>query len=134
MRIAGVVLVLAVGLLSACAPSALSARAYGLSSGEVLNAVFMYDGSGRGSVELTSGSERLVGEYVTIIGGASASWGAIYGKHYSLSIAPNAHRGSAVAVSTRGTGFTIECEYVTTGRHGNGICRDNRGEEYRLLF
>jgi hypothetical protein len=121
-------------MLVACAPTTLNARAYGLTNGTILNAQFLYDGTGRGTVEITTADDHLVGEYLTIIGGATASWGNLYGQYYSLAVTPNAHRGSAVATSVRGTGMVIECEYVTTGQHGNGVCRDNRGEQYRLIF
>lgn len=46
------------------------------------------------------------------------------------------YRGAAVATSRAGT--SIECEYVTSSSRRNpegfGVCRDNHGRVYRLIF
>ena len=58
----------------------------------------------------------------------------IYGQFYSANAAQTAQRGTAVATSVMGTGWFVECEYVASGTRGHGVCQDNRGNYYRLLF
>ncbi len=66
-----------------------------------------------------------------------SSWGKIYGygsTSYSSTTVPLSQRGVGVAVCDDGT--TMECEYIamSTAVQGHGICRDNKGKYYRLMF
>lgn len=124
-------------LLASCAPSVLDARLYDVDGGEVLQVQFTYDGSGRGKILFVGHDDRLEGEYVTIFEGSRATamaWGGIFSRYYSVNATEKALRGTGVAASVMGTGWFLECEYVTNGPNGQGVCKDNRGKFYRLLF
>lgn len=111
----------------------LNATLYDLETGAVLqDAVFRYSASGSGTVRirLLSG-EVLNGEYRTVSEGGT--WGQIFGNGVSgMVVSPGMNRGVAVAASPEGT--VLECEYVASGSDGYGICRDNKGKRYRLIF
>jgi hypothetical protein len=111
------------------------ARIYDLSAGTVIHATFNYQGHAQGGVSaVLPGGEHCSGEYSTLPRGAI--WGGIYNAASGTaqsSVAAGMGKGSAVVVC--GGGFTMECEYVTSGlTTGNGYCRDNRGTSYRLMF
>jgi hypothetical protein len=66
-----------------------------------------------------------------------SSWGNIYGygfTSYSSTTIPLSQRGVGVSICDDGT--TMECEYrvMSFAVQGHGICRDNRGKYYRLIF
>lgn len=127
--------------VSACSHNrVLSARLYDLSAAEVLPASFTFSGTTRGEVTLVMQvGDTLRGEYRTIREG-TASWGLIFSQGGSASTSALArgltYRGSAVAISR--SRRSMECEYVTSSstRHpeGFGVCRDNDGRVYRLMF
>jgi hypothetical protein len=72
-------------------------------------------------------------------GGGSVSWGNIYSYYYgsasysSVNI-PLSQRGVATMVCEKG--ITFDCEFVasTIAIQGYGICKDNMGIYYRLIF
>lgn len=66
-----------------------------------------------------------------------SSWGNIYGQGsttYSSATVPLSQRGVCVLICENG--ITFECEYrvMSHAIQGHGICRDNRGKFYRLMF
>lgn len=132
MRIA-ILPVITVLLLSSCAPSVLGFTAYDLENGGTLRGQYLYDGSGSGTMTLVGRVDRLEGQYTTIRSGAGA-WGTIYGRYYSVSVESTAQRGAAVMTSVYGTRWTMECEYIVSRGVGHGVCRDNRGLFYRVMF
>jgi hypothetical protein len=119
-----------------------TARLYNLSTGEILRAKFEFEGTTQGKVSfaLPSG-EMFDGEYQTITGGVT-SWGRVYSHVWGsegivkVESRPNEYRGSAIATSDEGR--VIECEYITNRSrfepHGQGACKDNRGNVYKLMF
>ena len=93
--------------------------------------------------EKCNGESISGGEGFVSLGGAyssinlSSSWGNIYGygsTTYSSITVPLSQRGVCVLIC--GNGITIECEYrvMSYAVQGHGICRDNRGKYYRLIF
>lgn len=88
--------------------------------------------------ECVSGGEGFVsfgGAYSSV--NLYSSWGNIYGygsTTYSSTTVPLSQRGVGVSVCDDGT--TMECEYrvMSFAVQGHGICRDNRGKYYRLMF
>jgi hypothetical protein len=88
--------------------------------------------------ESISGGEGFVslgGAYSTI--NLSSSWGNIYGygsTTYSSTTVPLSQKGVCVLICENG--ITFECEYrvMSYAVQGHGICRDNRGKYYRLMF
>jgi hypothetical protein len=146
------VLMMIILFLSGCVhssgPDKLSARLYDTQNGNVIPAWFYFSGTRVGEVGLVMpDGETMRGEYSTAPAG-STTWGSIYANAYSpvglassnafgyARTVPNALRGQAVAVGNRGT--TLQCEYVTNNSRvssqGNGVCQDNRGKYYRLMF
>lgn len=135
--------------LTACiANKRLPARLYNVKNGEVVQAHFNFAGTTGGTINLIKNDgETFNGEYRTITGG-STTWGSVYTSYTtdgnlnsststsSQHLTPNEYRGSAIAVSSKGT--VIECEYITnTSRYvprGQGVCKDNRGSVYKLMF
>ena len=83
--------------------------------------------------------EHCKGESVSG-GGDSASWGEIYSYDYrsriSLAAIPLSQRRVMTIACERGT--TFDCEYIITTPsydvQGHGMCRDNGGKYYRLIF
>jgi hypothetical protein len=66
-----------------------------------------------------------------------SSWGNIYGygsTTYSSAAIPLSQRGVSVLICENG--ITFECEYrvMSDAVQGHGICKDNRGKYYRLMF
>ena len=126
-------------LLAACTTvSFQNARLYDLSTGSVSTAVFSFDRSGSGTIELDlEDGTQCDGEYVTSLEGTSG-WGMIYAAGrigmVTTTERPNQLRGSAVVTCSDGT--VIECEYLTIsqGAQGSGACQDNSGTHYRLMF
>jgi hypothetical protein len=93
--------------------------------------------------ERCNGESVSGGEGFTSSGGAyssaylSSSWGNIYGHGfttYSSTSIPLSQRGVCVLVCEKG--ITFECEYrvMSNAVQGHGICRDNKGKYYRLIF
>lgn len=139
-RTAAIIALLMFGLM-ACT---FSARMYDVRTGAVTPASFKYSGSGRGAFEVSlSNGDVCKGEYSTILGGVS-QWGSIYGQAQAAggsasatvstasTITEDAQRGTAIA--SCGRGGVVECEYIATGRHGQGTCRDPMKLYYRLMF
>ena len=93
--------------------------------------------------EKCNGESISGGEGFVSLGGAyssinlSSSWGNIYGygsTTYSSTTVPLSQRGVCVLICENG--ITFECEYrvMSYAVQGHGICRDNRGKYYRLMF
>src|SRR4030042_2820763 len=93
--------------------------------------------------EKCNGESISGGEGFVSLGGAHSSvnlfssWGNIYGygsTTYSSVTVPLSQRGVCVLIC--GNGITFECEYrvMSYAVQGHGICRDNRGKYYRLMF
>jgi len=124
-------------LLSGCAIRH-QARLYDLEIGNVILVKSWIRGN-RAIVEavLPSG-EHCKGECVS--GGKGAvSWGNIYSFYYgsasySSATIPLSQRGVMMMVCEKG--ITFDCEYIVKSYaiEGHGICRDNRGKFYRLIF
>lgn len=113
-------------------------RLYGVSKPEVIQAEFIFSGTTHGQISfrLPSG-EEFNGEYNTVRRGYDAQWGDVYGQGGGyLNVAPTEYVGSAIAISDRGRTFT--CEYTTNTSmwtpHGNGVCVDNSGNYYKLMY
>ncbi len=127
--------VAAVGL-NGCA---MQGRLYNLTAGDVVAVEFHYSGSGSGAVNLTlPDGVRCSGEYSTVAGG-TVGWGQIYSSVGGTAMAQGGmmdttQRGAAVVTCPGGK--SIDCEYITSafGPQGNGYCRDNHGDLYRLMF
>lgn len=55
---------------------------------------------------------------------------------YAVNTVDRAQKGFAIAACPSGQVF--ECEYITnvklSGVDGHGVCKDNRGKAYRLVF
>lgn len=119
------------------------AKAYDLSSGEILQATFVWKGTGQGPVKFERATETCEGEYQTTISGKDSvgvgvgGWGSIFTSMYSMSTVDKAQKGAAVVVCP--SHLTFDCEYVTnlvglTKMAGHGVCKDNKGGDYRVMF
>ena len=84
--------------------------------------------------------EHCKGESVSG-GGDAESWGDIYSHddgsaRKSLAAIPSSQRRVMTMACERGT--TFDCEYIITTPsyevEGHGMCRDNGGKYYRLIF
>lgn len=113
------------------------ARIYDMASATVIHATFNYQG-GQGPITATlPNGASCTGEYSTIPSG-TRSWGGIYNTGGLVGALGSgttsaSHRGSAVVICEGG--FTMECEYMTSGlTTGNGFCNDNKGVRYRLMY
>jgi hypothetical protein len=115
---------------------------YNLTTAEVVPVKFSYSGSGKGKVSgVFASGEQFSGRYATIPDGET-SWGSIYasaGGQSGSAIttsgrSSNQQRGAAVASGNKGT--VIQCEYVVSvwSVTGTGVCKDNYGTLYRLMF
>jgi hypothetical protein len=113
-----------------------TARLYNLDSGEItpLKCSHRHRTTGTVSGTMASG-EKLSGEYVTVVNSA-VGWGSIYSGVYSASGVSAAvagkNQGSAVMTGDKGT--VLNCEYISSGGHGTGACKDKRGTKYKLMF
>jgi hypothetical protein len=133
--------------LTICACT-IKAKGYNFDTGQVITATFKYSGSGRGPIDATLPSgETCKGEYVTLPSG-STGWGSIFAMLYgpigaattaigtSKNSTDNTQKGTAVVTCEQGT--VVECEYVagtgTFGPRGYGACKDNKGNNYKLMF
>jgi hypothetical protein len=114
------------------------ARLYDLETADVI-LVKVYIRGNRAIDEATLPTgERCKGESVS--GGAgSVTWGNIYSYYYgsasySSATIPLSQRGVMTMVCEKGIVF--DCEYVVSSFaiQGHGICKDNRGKYYRLIF
>lgn len=133
MKIRIIWLLLLTVVLSSCVPQILRANLYNTNSGEVLQAEFTYNYTGRGTAVIRAKDTVARGEYRTVASGESG-WGLIFGRLYTISISPNFQRGFAVASDDKG--WFLQCEYITisTGAAGYGTCTDNRNQVFRLIF
>jgi hypothetical protein len=123
---------LAATVLAGCASQA---RLYDVDHGGVIQATYQR-GLQSGPITIHAPEGECSGEFSTVVNG---SWGQIYAagvgapasttQGLALSLA---NRGAAVATCPGGRVF--ECEYVASMGRGNGYCRDNRGDRYRLMF
>lgn len=130
--------------LAGCATIEIPSKLYNMKNGKVLAASFLWRGDTHGPTTITTESETCQGEYRTIIEGRSGvgigstvgPWGGIFGALYSSSSIERAQKGMAIAMCK--SGITFECEYITnvafTTVTGHGVCKDNQGESYKLLF
>ena len=137
------VLALVVGL-AGCATIEIPGKLYDMKGGKSLAASFLWKGDASGPTTISKADETCTGEYRTIMegrtsfgaGSAAGPWGGLFGSLYSVSSTERAQKGMAVAMCP--SGMTFECEYVTnvgfTSVTGHGVCKDNRGEAYRLMF
>jgi hypothetical protein len=77
-----------------------------------------------------------MGGTTTIGSGVGTGWGKLFTSVHSTTTVERAQRGFALA--TCPGGLVYECEYLTNVRFtsvdGHGVCKDNRGATYRLLF
>lgn len=131
--------------LAGCASITIPGRMYDMRDGTVLNASFIWKGDTQGPTTVAKPQEVCTGEYRTIVAGTttlgtgiagSSGWGSLFGSMYSVTTIEKAQRGFALA--TCPSGQTFECEYITnvhlTSVDGHGVCKDNRGATYRLMF
>ena len=114
------------------------ARLYDLETADVI-LVKAYVRGNRAIDEATLPTgERCKGESVSG-GGGSVTWGNIYSYYYgsasySSSTIPLSQRGVMTMVCEKGIVF--DCEFVVSSFaiQGHGICKNNRGKYYRLIF
>lgn len=130
--------------LTGCATVVIPGHMYDMKDGTVLNAEFTWKGDTKGPTKITKTDEICVGEYRTIAGGTTTlgtgiggfGWGRLFGSMYSTTAVDKVQKGFALA--TCPSGQTYECEYITNVRltsvDGHGVCKDNRGTAYRLIF
>jgi hypothetical protein len=124
-------LALAALLLAPCSAFCKSkARLYNLQTGEVTSLEYK-----RGKIWGTfTNGEKLAGEYSVLQDGAIA-WGSLFNgpsSATSLGFATsNTMKGTAIMT---GDGLVIECEFLTSGSHGSGACRDQAGNLFKLMF
>ena len=114
------------------------ARLYDLETGDVI-LVKAYIRGNRAIDEATLPTgERCKGESVSGRGG-SVTWGNIYSYYYGST----SYSSSTISLSQRGVmtmvcekGIVFDCEFVVSffAIQGHGICKDNRGKYYRLIF
>ena len=138
--------VLVAMLLCGCAitPRVIPSRLYNTSDGTVLSAAFTWKGETFGPLTVTKSDEACNGEYRTIVTGqttvgtglAGNGWGGLFSSMYAVNTVDRAQKGFAIAACPSGQLF--ECEYITnvklSGVDGHGVCKDNRGKAYRLMF
>ena len=111
---------------------------YNMETGNVILATARIRGNRAIDEATLPTGERCNGESVSG-GGGSISWGNIYSYYYgsasySSATIPLSQRGVMAMVCEKG--ITFDCEYVVASYavQGHGICRDNRGKYYRLMF
>jgi hypothetical protein len=123
-------------------------RLYELNSGKVIQAEFIFAGTTQGDISFTFPSgEKWTGEYQTTRGGSVSSesiYCNVWGNKYNSSFYANGEttteptEWSGVAFATSTNGRSITCEYITSksifAPHGNGVCKDNLGVIYKLMF
>lgn len=132
-------------LLVACVSRmVIPGRLYDINSGTMLRGEFVWEGKTSGPTTVMNAEESCSGEYRTIVSGQTTTstgvgmngWGRLFSTMYSTSTVDKAQKGWAVAVCPSGRAF--ECEYITnvrlSGVDGHGVCRDNKGANYRLMF
>ncbi len=135
---------LAMILLSACATREIQSKLFDMSTGKVLAGSFLWKGQAYGPTTIKREAEECVGEYRTVTGGsigvgvgaAAGPWGTLFSSLHSVSTVDKSQKGIAIAICP--SGVTFDCEYITnvalSGVDGHGVCKDNRGATYRLLF
>ncbi len=114
------------------------ARLYDLETGDVILVYASISGNRAIDNAVLPTGERCNGESVSG-GEGTRSWGSIYSytfgsASYSSATIPLSQRGVMTMVCERG--ITFDCEYSVASHavQGHGICRDNRGKYYRLIF
>jgi hypothetical protein len=134
----------ALSMLVGCAQMVIPGRLYDMNSGTVLQGAFVWQGTTSGPTTITKADEACTGEYRTIVQGQTTTasgvgvngWGRLFSTMYSTSTVERAQKGMALAICP--SGQTFECEYITnvrlSGVDGHGVCRDNKGGNYRLMF
>lgn len=114
------------------------ARLYDLETGDVILVKAWVRGNRAINEAILPTGEHCKGESVSG-GGGTVSWGNIYLNYYGSA----SYSSAAIPLSQRGVmtmvcekGITFDCEYVVSSFavQGHGICRDNRGKYYRLMF
>lgn len=130
--------------LAGCATIEIKSKLYDVAGGRTVEGSFLWNGDTKGPTRITTNQEVCEGEYRSIIEGKTSvgvgssvgPWGALFGTLYSGSSTERAQKGSAVAMCPSGLAF--ECEYITnvgfSGATGHGVCKDNKGASYRLMF
>ena len=111
-----------------------TAHLYNLENGAETDLI--YHGHGKGTVtgRLPSG-ESISGEWV-ILRSAAVGWGSIYGSGISASsttiAASGKNEGTLIMRGDNGT--ILDCEFVSSFRHGAGVCKDNHDVKYKLMY
>jgi hypothetical protein len=140
--------VMASSVLTGCVDKQVPVSLYDLETSEILPAQFHFFGTTSGNINFTLPSgETFTGQYFTERGGSS-TWGNVYGKvwdgygsvnysgHGRTRTLPSEYVGTAAGVSDQGRSMT--CEYTTntsiTTPHGHGVCKDNNGKVYKLMY
>ena len=123
-------------------------RLYEINSGNVIQAEFIFAGTTHGDISFTFPSgEKWTGEYQTTRGGSVSSgsmYGNVWGNNSNSSFYANGGttteptEWSGTSIATSSNGRSIVCEYTTNksiiAPHGNGVCKDNLGVIYKLMF
>jgi hypothetical protein len=114
------------------------ARLYDLETGDVILVNARIRGNRAIDEAILPSGEHCKGESISG-GGGAVSWGNIYSHYYgsasySSATIPLSQRGVMTMVCEKG--ITFDCEYTVKSHavEGHGICRDNRGKLYRLMF
>jgi len=114
------------------------AKLYDLETGDLILVNMLVRGNRAINEASLPSGEHCKGETI-FGGGGSVSWGSIYLSNYgtasfsSVNI-PQSQRGITTMVCEKGIIF--DCEFLSPPlvMQGHGICRDNRGKYYRLIF
>ena len=114
------------------------ARLYDLETADVIVVKAWVRGNRAVNEAILPTGEQCKGESVSG-GGGAVSWGNIYSHYYgsasySSATVPASQRGVMTMVCEKG--ITFDCEYAVSSFaiQGHGICKDNRGKYYRLIF
>jgi len=114
------------------------ARLYDLQTGDVILVDSRIVGNRATTEAILPTGEHCKGECVSG-GDVTIYWGNLYSAYYGSV----GYYAAAIPLSQRGVGTLIcdrktvlDCEYVVSSFsvQGHGICRDNRGKIYRLIF
>lgn len=133
-----VLLILLVFLFSEGCAIRHQARLYDLETADVILVKAWVRGNRAIDEATLPTGEHCKGESVSG-GGGSVSWGSIYSHNYGSA----SYSSATIPLSQRGImtmacekGITFDCEFVVSSFaiQGHGICRDNRGKYYRLIF
>jgi len=134
----GIALILLVSLFLCGCTIHHQARLYDLETGDVILVNAWIRGNRAINKAVLPTGERCNGESISG-GGGSVSWGKIYSHHYGSASysqvnVPLSQRGVMTMVCEKG--ITLDCEYMVASHavQGHGICKDNKGKYYRLMF